>query len=176
MLCYILKVYCVCSSACLLPVLVEEEESVQDSTSEAPTIAASMEGRKGKTLKSVCMKREKVFLSCLFASSYISVLLWPPTHHLFLPGTDQLTSSGATTFSDSSSPLSKSAFTNASQSGSGMGSVTSEPSQSEDSAAKKNSLSLCGKNKKELVRPALLPRSSQLTVRSLIPHINGDKD
>ncbi|XP_038594575.1 inositol 1,4,5-triphosphate receptor associated 2 isoform X4 [Micropterus salmoides] len=95
-------------SACLLPVLVEEEESVQDSTSEAPTIAASMEG------------------------------------------TDQLTSSGATTFSDSSSPLSKSAFTNASQSGSGMGSVTSEPSQSEDSAAKKNSLSLCGKNKKEL--------------------------
>lgn len=37
---------CMCSSTCLLPVLVEEEESVQDSTAEVPTVAASMEGRK----------------------------------------------------------------------------------------------------------------------------------
>lgn len=34
------------SSTSLLPVLVEEEESVQDSTAEAPTAAASMPGRK----------------------------------------------------------------------------------------------------------------------------------
>ncbi|XP_070784987.1 inositol 1,4,5-triphosphate receptor associated 2 [Enoplosus armatus] len=95
-------------STCLLPVLVEEEESVQDSTAEVPTVAASMEG------------------------------------------TDQLTSDRATTFSDSSSPQLGSPITHASQSGSGMGSVTSDPSQSEDSAAKKDSLPLCGKNKKEL--------------------------
>lgn len=35
-----------CHSTCLLPVLVEEEESVQESTAEAPTVAASMDGRK----------------------------------------------------------------------------------------------------------------------------------
>ncbi|XP_044042071.1 inositol 1,4,5-triphosphate receptor associated 2 isoform X3 [Siniperca chuatsi] len=97
-------------SACLLPVLVEEEESVQDSTAEVPTVAASMEG------------------------------------------TDQLTSSKVTTFLDSSSPQSGSSFTHASQSGSGMGSMTSDPCQLEDSAAKKDSLPLCGKNKKELER------------------------
>ncbi|XP_042366917.1 inositol 1,4,5-triphosphate receptor associated 2 isoform X2 [Plectropomus leopardus] len=95
-------------STCLLPVLVEEEESVQDSTAEVPTVAASMEG------------------------------------------TDRLTNSGVTTLSDSSSPQSGSSVTHASQSGSGMGSMTSDPSQSEDSAAKKDSLPLCGKNKREL--------------------------
>ncbi|XP_041820247.1 inositol 1,4,5-triphosphate receptor associated 2 [Chelmon rostratus] len=95
-------------STCLLPVLVEEEESVQESTAEAPTVAASMDG------------------------------------------TDQLTSSGATAFSDRSSPQSRSSVTHASQSGSGMGSVTSDPSRSEDSAAKKDSLPLSGKNKREL--------------------------
>lgn len=73
-------------STCLLPVLVEEEESVQDGAAEIPTVAASMEG------------------------------------------TDQLTSSRATTFSDNSSPQSSSYYTHASQSGSGMGSVTSDPS------------------------------------------------
>ncbi|XP_037616066.1 inositol 1,4,5-triphosphate receptor associated 2 isoform X4 [Sebastes umbrosus] len=96
-------------STCLLPVLVEEEESVQDSTAEVPTVATSMEG------------------------------------------TDRLTSSStATTFSDSSSPRSGSSITHASQSGSGMGSATSDPSQSEDSAAKKESLPFGGKNKREL--------------------------
>ncbi|XP_059181531.1 inositol 1,4,5-triphosphate receptor associated 2 isoform X2 [Centropristis striata] len=95
-------------STCLLPVLVEEEESVQDSTAEVPTVAASMEG------------------------------------------TDRLTSSGATTFSDSSSPQSASSVTYASQSGSGIGSMTSDPSQSEDSAAKKDSLPHSGKNKRQL--------------------------
>ncbi|XP_030295368.1 inositol 1,4,5-triphosphate receptor associated 2 isoform X4 [Sparus aurata] len=95
-------------STCLLPVLVEEEESVQDSTAEVPTVAASMEG------------------------------------------TEQLTSSGATTFSDGSSPQSRSSFIHGSQSGSGMGSVTSDPSHSEASAAKKDALLLCGKNKREL--------------------------
>ncbi|KAM6896657.1 inositol 1,4,5-triphosphate receptor associated 2 [Lycodopsis pacificus] len=95
-------------STCLLPVLVEEEESVQDSAAEVPTVAASMEG------------------------------------------TDRLTSSGATTFSDSSPMPSGSSVTHASQSGSGLGSVTSDPSQSEDSAAKKDSVPLCGKNKSEL--------------------------
>uniref|UniRef100_UPI0037E9540C inositol 1,4,5-triphosphate receptor associated 2 isoform X2 n=1 Tax=Semicossyphus pulcher TaxID=241346 RepID=UPI0037E9540C len=94
-------------STCLLPVLLEEEESVLDSTVEVPTVTASMEG------------------------------------------TDQLTSSGATTFSDSS-PQSRSSFTHASQSGNGMGSVTSDPSQSEDSSAKKDSLPSGGKNKREL--------------------------
>ncbi|XP_054480475.1 inositol 1,4,5-triphosphate receptor associated 2 isoform X2 [Anoplopoma fimbria] len=95
-------------STCLLPVLVEEEESVQDSTAEVPTIAAGMEG------------------------------------------TDRLTSSGATTFSDSSPTRSGSSVIHASQSGSGMDSMTSDPSQSEDSAAKKHSLPLSGKNKREL--------------------------
>nr|XP_029134076.1 lymphoid-restricted membrane protein-like isoform X10 [Labrus bergylta] len=95
-------------STCLLPVLVEEEESVLDSTAEIPTVTGSMEG------------------------------------------TDQLTSSGATTFSESSSAQSRSSITNASQSGSGMSSVTSDPSQSVDSSAKKNSVPPGGKNKKEL--------------------------
>ncbi|XP_032360832.1 inositol 1,4,5-triphosphate receptor associated 2 isoform X1 [Etheostoma spectabile] len=95
-------------STCLLPVLVEEEESVQDSTAEVPTVAASMEG------------------------------------------TEQLASSGVTTYSKSGSPQSGSSSTHASQSGSGMGSVTSNPSQSEDSANKKDSLPLCGKNKRQL--------------------------
>uniref|UniRef100_A0A3B4UIU5 Lymphoid-restricted membrane protein n=1 Tax=Seriola dumerili TaxID=41447 RepID=A0A3B4UIU5_SERDU len=91
-------------STSLLPVLVEEEESVQDSTAEASTVATSM------------------------------------------AGTDRLNSSGATTLSNSSSPQSRSSFTHASQSGSGMGSVTSDPSQSEDNTAKKDS----SKNKREL--------------------------
>ncbi|KAM6961847.1 inositol 1,4,5-triphosphate receptor associated 2 [Tautogolabrus adspersus] len=95
-------------STCLLPVLVEEEESVLDNTAEIPTVTGSMEG------------------------------------------TDKLTSSGATTFSDSSSPQSRSSITNASQSGSGMSSVTPDPSQSEDSLAKKDSVPPGGKNKKEL--------------------------
>ncbi|XP_060886446.1 inositol 1,4,5-triphosphate receptor associated 2 isoform X7 [Labrus mixtus] len=95
-------------STCLLPVLVEEEESVLDSTAEIPTVTGSMEG------------------------------------------TDQLTSSGATTFSESSSAQSRSSITNASQSGSGMSSVTSDPSQSVDSLAKKDSVPPGGKNKKEL--------------------------
>ncbi|XP_067438555.1 inositol 1,4,5-triphosphate receptor associated 2 isoform X1 [Thunnus thynnus] len=95
-------------STSLLPVLVEEEESVQDSTAESPAVAASM------------------------------------------AGTNRLTSSGATTFSDSSSPQSGSSVIHANQSG--MGSVTSDPSQVEDSAsaAKKDSLPHHGKNKKEL--------------------------
>ncbi|GAA6228187.1 lymphoid-restricted membrane protein isoform X2 [Lates japonicus] len=91
-------------STSLLPALVEEEESVQDSRAEGPTAAASM------------------------------------------AGTDQLNSSGATTLSSNSSPQSGSSFRHASQSGSGMGSMTSDPSQSENNAAKKDS----GKNKREL--------------------------
>ncbi|KAL3048426.1 hypothetical protein OYC64_007073 [Pagothenia borchgrevinki] len=84
-------------STCLLPVLVEEEESVQDGTAEVvPTVSAGMEE------------------------------------------TDRFTSS---------SPQSGSSVTHASQSGSGVGSVTSE-----DSAAKKDSLPLGGKKKKELER------------------------
>ncbi|KAI4803065.1 hypothetical protein KUCAC02_006623 [Chaenocephalus aceratus] len=89
-------------STCLLPVLVEEEESVQDGTAEVvPTVSASMEE------------------------------------------TDRFTSS---------SPHSGSSVTHASQSGSGVGSVTSDPCQSEDSAAKKDSLPLGGKKKRELER------------------------
>ncbi|XP_035505297.2 inositol 1,4,5-triphosphate receptor associated 2 isoform X3 [Scophthalmus maximus] len=88
-------------STCLLPVLVEEEESVQHSTAEAPKLAVSMEGN------------------------------------------DRLNSSN---LSDSSPPQSGSPLTHDSQSGSGMGSATSDPSQSEDNAAKKD----CGKNKREL--------------------------
>lgn len=52
-----------------------------------------------------------------------------------------------------------------------MGSMTSDPSQSENNAAKKDS----GKNKRELVRPALLPLHSPLTIRWVIPHIKGFK-
>nr|XP_020474876.1 LOW QUALITY PROTEIN: lymphoid-restricted membrane protein-like [Monopterus albus] len=90
----------------LLPVLVEEEESVQDSTAEAPPEAAIM------------------------------------------PGTDQLNSSRATTFSNSSLPPSGSSFTHNSQSRSGTSSVTSDPTQLED-RDKKDPL-LLGKNKREL--------------------------
>ncbi|XP_026217762.1 lymphoid-restricted membrane protein isoform X2 [Anabas testudineus] len=93
-------------STSLLPVLVEEEESVQDSAAEAPTAGASM------------------------------------------PGTERVSSSRATT-SNGSSPQSGLSFTHASQSDNGMRSVTSDPSQSEDSGAKKDSL-LHGKNKREL--------------------------
>ncbi|XP_055367580.1 inositol 1,4,5-triphosphate receptor associated 2 isoform X3 [Betta splendens] len=94
-------------STSLLPVVVEEEESVQDSTVEAPTTDTNM------------------------------------------PGTDQLGSSKMTT-SNGSSPQSGSSITLASQSGNGMGSVTSDPSQSDDSGARKNSLLHHGKNKRQL--------------------------
>lgn len=41
-----------CSSTCLLPVLVEEEESVQDGTAEVvPTVSASMEGREKNSMR-----------------------------------------------------------------------------------------------------------------------------
>ncbi|TKS90999.1 Lymphoid-restricted membrane protein [Collichthys lucidus] len=89
-------------STCLLPVLVEEEESVQDGTAEVATVATSMEG------------------------------------------TDQLTSNRPATFSDNSSPQSPSYYTHASQSGSGMAGVTSDPS-----------LPISGKNKRELQRGEL---------------------
>ncbi|KAK2858825.1 hypothetical protein Q5P01_003445 [Channa striata] len=94
-------------STSLLPVLVEEEESVQDSTAEAPTVAANMSG------------------------------------------TDRLNSSRVTSFSNSSSPQLGSSLTHTSQSGSGTGTVTSDPSQSDDNGARKDSL-LQGKNKREL--------------------------
>ena len=43
---------CVCSSTCLLPVLVEEEESVQDGTAEVvPTVSAGMEGREKNSMR-----------------------------------------------------------------------------------------------------------------------------
>ncbi|TNN49729.1 Lymphoid-restricted membrane protein [Liparis tanakae] len=84
---------------CVLPVLVEEEES----TAEVPTVAVTMEG------------------------------------------TERLTSSAATSPTRSGSTV-----TQANQSGSGLGSVTSDPSQSEDSAAKKDSVLVSGKNKREL--------------------------
>ncbi|XP_034078971.1 lymphoid-restricted membrane protein isoform X6 [Gymnodraco acuticeps] len=103
-------------STCLLPVLVEEEESVQDGTAEVvPTVSASMEAR-------------------------VTLTTHTPT---LLPETDRFTSS---------SPHSGSSVTHASQSGSGVGSVTSDPCQSEDSAAKKDSLPLGGKKKRELER------------------------
>ncbi|KAJ4924554.1 hypothetical protein JOQ06_003509, partial [Pogonophryne albipinna] len=103
-------------STCLLPVLVEEEESVQDGTAEVvPTVSASMEAR-------------------------VTLTTHTPT---LLPETDRFTSS---------SPHSGSSVTHASQSGSGVGSVISDPCQSEDSAAKKDSLPLGGKKKRELER------------------------
>ncbi|KAL6116984.1 irag2 [Pungitius sinensis] len=95
-------------NTCLLPVLVEEEESMQDGTAEVPTVATSMEE------------------------------------------TGRLTSSGATAFSDSSPSQLGSSITHASQSGSVLGSVTTDPSQPEDSAVKKDSLPLSGKNKRAL--------------------------
>ncbi|XP_071383892.1 inositol 1,4,5-triphosphate receptor associated 2-like, partial [Centroberyx affinis] len=104
-------------STSLLPVLVEEEEGVQDIT-EAPAVTVSM------------------------------------------AGTDRLTGNGATTLSGGSSPQSATGptVTRTGQSGAGVESATSDPSQSEDSAlggqagsgAKKDSLSLRGKNKREL--------------------------
>ena len=42
-----------CASACLLPVLVEAEENVQDNTAGVPAVAARMEGRKNYHL-SLC--------------------------------------------------------------------------------------------------------------------------
>uniref|UniRef100_UPI003AACB46B inositol 1,4,5-triphosphate receptor associated 2 n=1 Tax=Centroberyx gerrardi TaxID=166262 RepID=UPI003AACB46B len=104
-------------STSLLPVLVEEEEGVQDTT-EAPAVTVSM------------------------------------------AGTDQHAGNGATALSGGSSPQSATGptVTRTGQSGGGVESATSDPSQSEDSAlggqagsgAKKDSLSLRGKNKREL--------------------------
>ncbi|XP_067346488.1 inositol 1,4,5-triphosphate receptor associated 2 isoform X3 [Channa argus] len=94
-------------STSLLPVLVEEEESVQESTAEAPTVAANM------------------------------------------PGTDQFSSSRATTFSNRSSPQLGSSSIHSSQSGSGIGRMTSDPCQSEDNGTRKDSL-LQDNNKSEL--------------------------
>ncbi|XP_060933328.1 inositol 1,4,5-triphosphate receptor associated 2 [Limanda limanda] len=88
-------------STSLLPVLVEEEESVPESTAEASPVAVSMEG------------------------------------------TDRL---DCTNSSNGSSPQSGAALTHDTQSGSGTGSVTSDPGQSEDNAAIKDS----GKKKREL--------------------------
>ncbi|KAM9845824.1 inositol 1,4,5-triphosphate receptor associated 2 [Aulostomus maculatus] len=69
-----------------------------------------------------------------------------------MAGAEQLSSSGVTALSDASCPQSGSASAHAHQSGSTMGSMTSDPSQLEDnaSAEKKDSLTLLGKNKKEL--------------------------
>lgn len=48
-------------STCLLPVLVEEEESVQDGTAEVvPTVSASMEGREKN---SMCEDEARYFLN-----------------------------------------------------------------------------------------------------------------
>lgn len=43
---FLVVMNCLCFSACLLPVLVEEEESVHDSAADAPTVSASVEGGK----------------------------------------------------------------------------------------------------------------------------------
>ncbi|KAG7497800.1 hypothetical protein JOB18_044079 [Solea senegalensis] len=85
----------------LLPVLIEEEEGVQDHSAEVPGEAVSM------------------------------------------ADTDRLNHSN---LSYSSSSQSGPTFTQIGQSGSGMGSVTSDPCQSEDNAARKD----FGKNKREL--------------------------
>ncbi|XP_034381744.1 lymphoid-restricted membrane protein [Cyclopterus lumpus] len=67
-----------------------------------------------------------------------------PTVAASMEGTDRLSSSGATTFSDSSPTRSGTPVAH------GLGSATSDPNQSEDSAAKKDSLPISGKNKREL--------------------------
>lgn len=158
---------CMCSSTCLLPVLVEEEESVQDSTAEVPTVAASMEG--GKKNVQICVQEGEKERAWYFETVYLRLLLSAcnfahPHTNSSLTGTEQLTSSGATTFSDGSSPQSRSSFIHGSQSGSGMGSITSDPSHSQASTAKKDALLLCGKNKRELVRPALLPLDCRISI------------
>lgn len=103
----------------------------------------------GKHLNS----RYKCECNCLCATL-------PPTQQLVRPGTEQLGSSRMAT-SNGSSPQSASSFTLASQSGNGLGSVTSEPSQSDDGGGgRKNSLLHHGKNKRQLVRPALVARQS----------------
>lgn len=176
LLCQVHSVHAFFSTS-LLPVLVEEEESVQDSAADAPAVVDSMAG--GKKTQSLCMREgrerngEYFQVDCLFMPSYIYVCVSLSTHtSSFLLGTDQLTSSGATTFSDSSSPQSGSSVIHANQSG--KGSVTSDPSQLEDSAsaAKTDTLPQHGKKKKELVRPALLPLSSKLGVGWVVTHIN----
>lgn len=55
-----------------------------------------------------------------------------------------------------------------------MNSATSGPSHSEDSATKKDSLPPGGKNKRELVRPTLLPRFFNWMF-GLDLYINGDE-
>ncbi|XP_068611583.1 inositol 1,4,5-triphosphate receptor associated 2 [Brachionichthys hirsutus] len=90
-------------STFLLPVLVEEEESVSDSVAEARAAATSTEGM------------------------------------------EQLTGSSAATNSPSQPPVA-----HGSQSQSGVGSVSSDSGHSEDSSPTKDSLPLCGKNKKKL--------------------------
>lgn len=57
---------CLCFSACLLPVLVEEEESVHDSAADVPTVSASVEGGKkarGRSEEPCAFPRPSVILA-----------------------------------------------------------------------------------------------------------------
>lgn len=173
---------CVYSSTCLLPVLVEEEESVQDSPAEISTVSASMEG---EMFNSVCAKQKTreeklIFLSRLFVFAFLDLSATFTTHALtllsFLPATEQLSSSTATTLTDSSSLQSPPSSAPASQSASSTGSATSGPSQSEDTAGKKESLPPSGKKKRVLVRPAPFPCFSKVNVCLVFTFINADEE
>lgn len=78
-----------CSSTCLLPVLVEEEESVQDSTAEVSTVTASMEGRTEKAPICVHEGEKEIFLSRLFVYAFLHLSVILTTHTLTLPSRDR---------------------------------------------------------------------------------------
>lgn len=78
-----------CSSTCLLPVLVEEEESVQDSTAEVSTVTASMEGRTEKAQICVQEGEKEIFQSRLFVYAFLHLSVTLTTHTLTPPSRDR---------------------------------------------------------------------------------------
>lgn len=121
-------------STSLLPVLVEEEESVQDGASDAVTVP----GR----------EREAV---CLLLSSSMNSFNHP--RFISFPGTDQLTCSGPSITPEKSAPRPVSSVTRSGQSGGGMSDTTFDPSSVQLSEDKKESVL---KNKKVRLPSRLL--------------------
>lgn len=71
-----------CFSTCLLPVLVEEEESVLDSTAEGSAVTGSMEGREIRSHICVCVKKRKrgEEISELFVYAFVHLSVSLSTH------------------------------------------------------------------------------------------------
>lgn len=94
-----------------LPVLLEEEETVQDSTADGSTISTSVAGKNNKQDK-ICMNER-----------WNNEQILPATHLLFFSEMDQLTRNGPNT-SESGSTQSESSVLPNSESRGGMSSTS----------------------------------------------------